>query len=58
MHDLRRLTRELEENANESERQYYKGQIHGVELAITLVDTFFKEERKKKLLLTYDGDDA
>lgn len=58
LHDLRRLTRELEENANESDKQYCLGQIHGVELAITVVEAFFKEERKRKLLLTYDGNDA
>lgn len=40
---------------NDDERQYSIGRIHGVKLAISIVDAFIREEKQKRMLLTYKG---
>lgn len=57
-YELKQDLEKIEEQAKEEEKQYASGRVHGIMLAIVIVDAFIKEEKQKRLLLTYKGLDG
>jgi len=57
-YELKSDLEKIEENCKEEEKQYALGRIHGITLAIIIIDAFIKEEKQKRLLITYKGLDG
>jgi hypothetical protein len=57
-YELRSDLEKIEETAKEEEKQYALGRLHGITLALVIVDAFIKEEKQKRLLITYKGLDG